>query len=54
MANRVLLLLTLASRSDSNISSKMQAETAGKFYFQLIRTIMLLLFQYLSFPLHFN
>ncbi|ONK69303.1 uncharacterized protein A4U43_C05F21440 [Asparagus officinalis] len=31
MANRVLLLLTLASRSNSNLSSKIQAETAGHF-----------------------
>lgn len=31
MANRVLLLLTLASRSDSIFSSKMQAEMAGHF-----------------------
>lgn len=31
MANRILLLLTLASKSDSNFSSKIQAETAGHF-----------------------
>ncbi|WOL13929.1 proteasome activator subunit 4 isoform X2 [Canna indica] len=31
MANRVLLLLTLASRSDSHLSSKILGETAGHF-----------------------
>ncbi|XP_042519744.1 proteasome activator subunit 4 isoform X2 [Macadamia integrifolia] len=31
MANRVLLLLTMASRSDTNLSSKILSETAGHF-----------------------
>ncbi|XP_043688244.1 proteasome activator subunit 4 [Telopea speciosissima] len=31
MANRVLLLLTMASRSDANLSSKIPSETAGHF-----------------------
>lgn len=29
MANRVLLLLAMASRSDPNVSSKILSETAG-------------------------
>lgn len=30
MANRILLLLILSSRSESNLSSKVLGETAGK------------------------
>lgn len=35
MANRVLLLLAMASRNDPNASSKILSETAGQFVFLL-------------------
>lgn len=51
MANRVLLLLAMASRNDPNSSSKILSETAGGYMFVLTQGFPHIIFNLLSFKI---